>query len=118
MDDAYGNALRTIADCYEAEVACWGGRSLSRIATIVLSSGTFFERVRQGKTFTVANLEKMAAWLRDPANWPDASIPHDAALALTSMGRPPLTTSMPHDCGNDAASVACDHAALSQRAGA
>lgn len=118
MDDAYENALRTIADCYEAEVARRGGRSLSRVATIVLSSGTFFERLRHGKTFTVTSLEKMAAWLRDPANWPDAVIPADAALALTSIGRPPLTADMPQTWRTNSASVACDEAGFSQRASA
>lgn len=118
MNDAYENALRTIADSYEAEVTRWGGRSLSRVATIVLSSGTFFDRVRQGKTFTVANLEKMAAWLRDPANWPDDSIPHDAALALISIGRPPLAASMPHACSTDRDPVSYDRPTLSQQADA
>ncbi len=116
MYAAYENALRTIADCYEAESERWGGRSLSRVATIVLNSGTFFERLRAGKTFTVVNLEKMTTWMRDPANWPDSAIPHEAALALTSMGRPPVTAFTADQCGKDTALVACDRSSVSQQA--
>lgn len=100
MSAAYQNALRTVADSYDAEVARWGGKSLSRVATIVVSSGAFFNRLRDGKTFSVTNLEKFAGWFRVPANWPDRSIPHVAAAALTSIGRPPLPAStMPHQYG-------------------
>ncbi|MBB3346017.1 hypothetical protein [Sphingomonas sp. BK069] len=91
MDAAYDSALRRIADSYEAEAVRWGGRSLSRVSTIVLNNGTFFERLRHGRTFTVANLERIAAWLRDPSNWPGGVIPDPAVLALISIGRPPLT---------------------------
>lgn len=98
MDDAYENALRTVADSYEAQVAALGGRSLSRVATIVISSGAFFQRLRDGKPFLVHNLERLAGWFRDPANWPDATIPSVAAEALTSMGRPPFDLSMTQEC--------------------
>lgn len=87
MDDAFENALRTVADSYEAEVARWGGKSLSRVATIVVSSGTFFTRLREQKPFYVHNLERLAAWFREPANWPDGRVPDVAAQALASMGR-------------------------------
>ncbi|USU13209.1 hypothetical protein NF701_05060 [Sphingomonadaceae bacterium OTU29THOMA1] len=110
MNDAYENALRTVADSYDAEVARWGGKSLSRVATIVVSSGAFFNRLRSGATFSVANLEKFAAWFRVPANWPDRVIPADAVSALTSIGRPPLLGSaLPHSYRTDDAHVACDH---------
>ena len=89
MHDAYPTALQAIADTYEAEVAAYGGRSLSRVATIVVSSGAFFQRLRSGKPFLVQNLDKFAAWFRDPSNWPTGEIPHSAVLALTSIGRPP-----------------------------
>ena len=88
MLDAYENALRTVAASYEAEHARWGGKSLSRVATIVASSGAFFNRLRDGKTFSVANLDRFNSWFRDPANWPDGVVPEDAARALASMGRP------------------------------
>ncbi|WP_163958411.1 hypothetical protein [Sphingomonas insulae] len=109
MNDAYENALRTVAESYEAEVIRWGGKSLSRVATIVVSSGAFFTRLKAGATFSVANLEKFNAWFRVPANWPDRVIPHDAATALISMGRPPVSdVSMTHAYRSDDASVACD----------
>jgi len=115
MDDAYENALRTVADSYDAEVARWGGKSLSRVATIVVSSGAFFNRLRDGKTFSVTNLQKFASWFRVPANWPDHKIPHDAATALTSIGRPPLPTNvMPHSYGRNDASVDCNRPAVFQ----
>ena len=115
MIDAYQNALRTIADSYDAQVARWGGKSLSRVATIVVSSGAFFNRLRDGKTFSVTNLEKFASWFRVPANWPDRSIPHEAVTALISIGRPPLPAStMPHQYGRNDARVDCNHAAVFQ----
>jgi hypothetical protein len=115
MDDAYENALRTVADSYDTEVARRGGKSLSRVATIVVSSGAFFNRLRAGATFSVANLEKFAAWFRVPANWPDCTIPHDAAVALTSIGRPPLCAdTMAHVYRKNDASVACDPTAVLQ----
>ena len=111
MSAAYENALRTVADAYEGQVARWGGRSLSRVATIVVNSGTFFSRLRDGKTFSVANLEKFAGWFREPGNWPDSSIPHAAATALASIGRPPLTAvSMVPAYRTDAANVRCNDA--------
>lgn len=96
MSDAYETALRIIADAYEAEYGRWGGKSLSRVATIVASSGAFFIRLRDGKSFSVTNLEKFAAWFRQSANWPDAVIPHDAVQALVSIGRPPLNDAAPY----------------------
>jgi hypothetical protein len=117
MQDAYENALRTVADSYEAEVTRWGGKSLSRVATIVVSSGAFFNRLRAGGTFSVANLDKFAGWFRTPANWPDQVIPQDAALALTSMGRPPFPTeTMRHAYRTDDAFSHCDAAPTSQEA--
>ena len=115
MSAAYENALRTVADSYDAEVVRWGGKSLSRVATIVVNSGAFFNRLREGKTFSVGNLEKFAAWFRVPANWPDRAIPQDAAAALTSIGRPPLPAStMPHPYRTSDASVDCNRPAVFQ----
>jgi len=88
MSDAYENALRIVADAYERSVGTLGGKSLSRVATIVASSGAFFNRLRAGKTFSVHNLERFASWFREPANWPAGSIPEEARNALASIGRP------------------------------
>jgi len=115
MEDAYEHALRTVADSYDAEVARWGGKSLSRVATIVVSSGAFFNRLRDGKTFSVTNLEKFASWFRVPANWPDRTIPHDAVTALISIGRPPFPGNiMPHQYGRNDASVDRNRASVFQ----
>lgn len=95
MDGTYHDAMRAVADAYGREIRLHGGRSLARVGTIVADSGSFFDRLASGKTFTVATLEKFAAWFREPSNWPDAAIPSPAAVALTSMGRPPLFPSVP-----------------------
>jgi len=116
MSAAYQNALRTVADSYETEVCRWGGKSLSRVATIVVSSGAFFIRLRDGKSFSVTNLEKFASWFRVPANWPGHAIPFDAVTALTSIGRPPLPAdTMPHPYGTIDANVAFDRVTVSKR---
>ena len=116
MSAAYQNALRTVADAYETEVSRWGGKSLSRVATIVVSSGAFFNRLRDGKTFSVSNLEKFASWFRVPANWPDHTIPLDAVAALTSIGRPPLPDdTLPHPYGTADVTVPFDRASISKR---
>ena len=116
MSAAYQNALRTVADSYETEVARWGGKSLSRVATIVVSSGAFFNRLRNGKTFSVNNLEKFASWFRVPANWPDHTIPLDAVAALISIGRPPLPTdTLPHPYVTNDAAVAFDRRPISKQ---
>jgi hypothetical protein len=119
MNDAYENALRTIADSYDAEVVRWGGKSLSRVATIVVSSGAFFNRLRAGKGLSVASLDRFAAWFRVPANWPDHNIPDGAVAALTSIGRPPLSAdTMPHPYRTDDAPVDCDRRSILQRSNA
>jgi hypothetical protein len=115
MYTPYQNALRMVADSYDAEVARWGGKSLSRVATIVVSSGAFFNRLRNGRTFSVTNLEKFAAWFRVPANWPDHAIPTAAVAALTSIGRPPLSAdTMPHPYRTNDALVDCNRSAIFQ----
>lgn len=115
MEAAYENALRTIADSYAGEVARWGGKSLPRVATIVVNSGSFFKRLQNGHTFSVSNLDKFASWFRVSANWPDHSIPHEAVAALTSIGRPPLpANTMPHPYRTLAAPVDCNRTAVFQ----
>ena len=100
MSDAYVNALATVADSYEESVNRLGGKSLSRVATIVASSGAFFKRVRAGRPFSVENLDRFNDWFRRPSNWPNCTIPEAAAAALASMGRPVLhDVAIPHVCG-------------------
>jgi len=105
MDHAYDDALRIIADSYEAEAAERKGKSLARIGTIVVNNGAFFQRLREGKPFLVHNLERFAEWFRQPENWPWSSIPQPAASALASMGRPPLAIGERRTYRTDAAAV-------------
>lgn len=90
MDDTYATALVRIAEVYEAEASAHGGKSLARVATIVVNRGSFFERLRSGDGFSVKNLDRFAAWFRDPANWPQGAIPQQALDALQDIGRPAI----------------------------
>lgn len=74
--------LLTVADTYAAQVRTRGGRSLARVSTIVANQGSFFERLRAGKTCTLTNYEKLMMWFADAANWPGGYIPPDAALLV------------------------------------
>lgn len=107
--------MRTLADSYEEQATLLGGKSLSRVATIVVNNGAFFQRLREGKPFFVHNLERFAAWFRMPQNWPDAYIPQDAVDALISMGRPPVAYSIPHRMPHSATPVDFDPTLISKR---
>jgi len=62
-------------------------------------------------SFSAKNLDRLATWFRYENNWPHNSIPRDAAEALFSIGRPPLTAS---NCGRSTAIVDCDRQTVSQ----
>ncbi|PZU77736.1 MAG: hypothetical protein DI530_12130 [Sphingomonas sp.] len=87
MDTGYEASLLRVADAYAAQAAEHGGKSLARVATIVVNRGSFFERLRDGGGCSARNLDRIADWFRDGANWPQA-IPAEAAEALASIGRP------------------------------
>jgi hypothetical protein len=78
--------LLVIADQYEAAIRQHGGKSLTRVATIVASRGSFFEPLRAGKTCTVRNLDAFHAYFADQANWPHHTIPYAAQDALAMLG--------------------------------
>lgn len=86
--DTYEQALLTVARAYTAAVAEHGGKSLARVATIVANRGSFFDAIEGGATCTVRNFEQFALYFADPANWPNQTVPADAAKALASVGRP------------------------------
>ncbi|WBO22302.1 hypothetical protein [Sphingomonas abietis] len=86
----YEDALVLIGRTYSATVVRHGGRSLSRVATILVNQGCFFHRLESGKTCTARNLERVAAHFRVPANWPNGVIPDVAVAALAQIGRPAL----------------------------
>lgn len=87
MDTSYEAALMEVADAYAREVAEHGGKSLARVATIIVNRGSFFERLRDGGGCSARNLDRVADWFRDPANWPN-EIAAPALAALVSIGRP------------------------------
>lgn len=89
MDTSYETALLKVADAYSAQVAAHGGKSLARVATIVVNRGSFFERLRDGGGCSARNLDRMADWFREPSNWPREIVPA-AIEALSSIGRPAI----------------------------
>lgn len=53
--------------------------SLSRLGKSVVNDGGFFTRLEtQVQGTTTATLEKFAAFLGDPGNWPDGAVPQEA----------------------------------------
>jgi hypothetical protein len=79
-------ALLTLAKLYSAAVQQFGGRSLSRVATVVVNRGSFFSALERGSTCSLRNFDKMMAYLSAPANWPHGTIPNEAIAALASCG--------------------------------
>lgn len=88
MDTSYEASLITIADAYAGAVAEYGGKSLARVATIVVNRGSFFDRIREGGGCSARNLDRIAEFFRDPGNWPQGELPIVASLALEGIGRP------------------------------
>jgi hypothetical protein len=84
----FDEAIIAISRAYAAAVDQHGGRSLARVATIIVNRGSFFEALESGGTCTTRNLEKATAYFRDPTNWPNGHIPDDALRALAGIGRP------------------------------
>lgn len=60
-------------------------RSLSRLATIVVNDGHFFERIGRKRDCNTQTFEKFLIFFRVPGNWPDDSIPHAAAGLLDNF---------------------------------
>lgn len=77
--------LLALADLYELEATEHGGRSLARVATIVVNRGAFFERLKIGKTCTLTSFEVFIGWFANAENWPTKSIPVDAAALINSF---------------------------------
>ncbi|MBP7336895.1 hypothetical protein [Niveispirillum sp.] len=64
----YRQQLLTLAAVYRGAT----GRSEARVATIVHSQGTFFNRIRAGKGCSVDTYLKFKEWFA--ANWPPATL--------------------------------------------
>lgn len=91
MAQTYEDALRIIAESYGKAIAVSGGTSLARIATLVVNRGSFFKRLEHDTSFSAKNLDRFATWFRNEDHWPNNRIPEEAAAALFSIGRPPLS---------------------------
>lgn len=62
------------------------GKSLPRLATIVVNDGGFFKRItREGGDCTTGTVEKFLAFFRDGSNWPDNKIPLAAVDLLDRL---------------------------------
>ena len=61
------------------------GRSLSRLATIVINRGHFFVSLESDGKLTTDTFEKFLRFFRDGANWPDGCIPQGAADLLDNF---------------------------------
>ncbi|WP_452654171.1 hypothetical protein [Sphingomonas bisphenolicum] len=96
MDMSYEAALLKVADAYAARVAEHGGKSLARVATIVVNRGSFFDRLRDGAGCSSRSLDRLFDWFRDPTNWPANDISSEARAALVGVGRPALCTTCDH----------------------
>jgi hypothetical protein len=60
-------------------------RSASRLATIVANDGKLLGRLEEGKTCTIETFEKFLIFFRESGNWPEGSIPADAAALLDEV---------------------------------
>ncbi|MEQ5789056.1 hypothetical protein J3454_14260 [Erythrobacter sp. NFXS35] len=55
------------------------GAAPTRIGRVVVNDGGLVQRIAQpGASVTTATLEKFAAFLGDPGNWPEGSVPQEA----------------------------------------
>lgn len=78
----------TLTDILQRLAVLWAGataRSLPRLGTIVANDGKFFERLAAGSRISVATWESFIRFFREPANWPEGTIPADAALLLDEI---------------------------------
>lgn len=69
--------------------------SLSRLGKAVVNDGGFFTRLEtQVQGTTTATLEKFAAFLTDPGNWPEGAVPQEAVDLAHRVG---ITTQEAHN---------------------
>lgn len=68
-----------------------------RIGRVVVNDAGVLPRISQpGASVTTATLEKFAAYLADPANWPEGSVPQEAIDLAHVVGvTPNLPASSP-----------------------
>ena len=61
------------------------GRSKSRLATIVVNRGHFFESMRGKATYSIEAFEKFLSFFRNGDNWPEGHIPEQAVQLLDNF---------------------------------
>jgi hypothetical protein len=61
------------------------GKSPATLSTRVVNDGKFFARIEQSRTCSVASWEQFLGFFRDSANWPNDTIPPDAAELLGDL---------------------------------
>lgn len=82
-----------------------------RIGRLVANDGGVLPRIAQpGASVTTATLEKFAAFLADPTNWPDCTVPQEA-IDLAHVVGVSLPTPMLSPGKNDAVSPEIGEAA-------
>ena len=59
-------------------------RSISRLATIVANDGKLFDRLSEGRSCTVALLERFLDFFEQPSNW-GGQVPDEAASLVSSV---------------------------------
>lgn len=82
----FEECLLEVADAYAQQVSAKGGKSLARVASIVVNHSAFFDRLRSGQTCFVRNLQRVAAYFALPENWPDGAIPPHVSELLIRLG--------------------------------
>lgn len=91
--------LLAAADIWAA--AC--GRSTGALSSIVANHGQALDRLRDpANKVTDATLEKFAAYLADPANWPEGAVPQEAIDLAHVTGVTPASPGLsPGKIGGD-----------------
>lgn len=97
----------------ERAAAAWASAhdaSLAKLARTVVNDTGFFTRIAQrGTSVTTATLEKFAAFLADPANWPEGCVPQEAVdlahVTGVSPAGPALSPGKSGDVSRQPASI-------------
>lgn len=79
-----------LTDLLCAAGAIWAERSdatLAKLGKLVVNDTSFFARFDNPRaSTTTATLEKFAAFLGDPGNWPDGAVPQEAVDLAHRVG--------------------------------
>ena len=83
---SFRDHLLTVAAEYDRCAAKSRGRSLARIATVVVNRGSFFDSLEKGADCSLRNFERFVHFFSDAENWPSGHIPVEALSALEQVG--------------------------------